>query len=252
MIEITIPVYNEEKTIRRQVEIVCAFLAQELTDLGNIGLVIADNGSTDATPLIARALAENMSKAIPMRCVHLNEKGVGRALKASWSTSLADIVGYMDLDLATDLSHLQPALISLLENKADIVAGSRLAQGAQVVGRSLLRTFVSRCFNALLKILFRTSISDGMCGFKFLRREYLDDILRGGAVSDGWFFSAEILLVGENLGLRLEFQPVTWTDSSDSKVKIISLSLNYIKQMWVLKKRFLALKTGQRGVDGGK
>ena len=237
MIEITIPVLNEEETLERQVRRTRDFIDRRLADLGPITLVIADNGSIDATPAIARTLEKEVAG---VRYLRLEERGVGRALKASWGASGARIVGYMDLDLATDLEHLRPALEMLLKGPADIVTGSRLARGARVIGRSPLRSFTSRCFNLIVKGFFRTRFSDGMCGFKFLRREHLPALLEHGAVSDGWFFATEALVVGESLGLEVREIPVTWTDDPNSKVKIGKLTLEYLRAMRVLRKRLRA------------
>lgn len=233
-IEITIPILNEESTLYDQIFKVNNYIGQSLQDIGSINIVLADNGSTDRTPEIGRLLAQEFGH---VRYLRLDERGVGRALKASWCTSTADIVGYMDLDLATDMRHLRPAFELLISNRQDIVTGSRLAKGAQVIGRSFVRNLTSRAFNLIVKFVFRTSFSDGMCGFKFLKRTHLQSLLDEGAVSDGWFFATEILVVGENLGLRVGDLPVKWTDDANSKVKIGKLTKEYLLAMFVLRKR---------------
>ncbi|CAM5785224.1 Bifunctional apolipoprotein N-acyltransferase/polyprenol monophosphomannose synthase [Castellaniella caeni] len=233
-VEITIPILNEEATLHAQVHQVRAFVDRHLQDLPPIGIVLADNGSTDATPAIAAQLAQELAG---VRYLRLEARGVGRALKASWKSSNADIVGYMDLDLATDLHSLRPALARLLDDQADVVTGSRLARGARVRGRSLLRGFTSRVFNLLLQLYLRVGFTDGMCGFKFLQRRHLPAILDAGAVSDGWFFATEVLVVAEHLGLRVSDLPVQWTDDPNSKVKIVKLTLEYLRAMRALRQR---------------
>jgi glycosyltransferase involved in cell wall biosynthesis len=225
MIEITIPILNEEATLNAQVRKTRAFIDHKLSDLAPITLVLADNGSTDATSDIARKLESDLEG---IRYLRLEERGVGRALKSSWGQSSAQIVGYMDLDLATNLRYLRPALEMLRADQADIVTGSRLAKGSQVIGRSL--------FNLLLRIVFRISFSDGMCGFKFLKRSSLDELRAAGAVSDGWFFATEILITAEYLGLRVGDLPVEWTDDPNSKVKIGKLVVEYLKAIKVLRR----------------
>ncbi len=238
MIEITIPVLNEEGTLDRQVRKTRNYIDQNLDDLGPITLVLADNGSTDATPDIARNLERELAG---IRYLRLDERGVGRALKASWGNSNADIVGYMDLDLATNLRHLRSALEMLRANQADIVTGSRLARGAQVIGRSPRRTVTSHCFNLILRMMFGITFSDGMCGFKFLKRDILEKLRAAGAVSDGWFFATEILITSEFLGFRIGDLPVEWTDDPNSKVKIVKLAVEYLKAMRVLRRRLESL-----------
>lgn len=232
-IEITIPVLNEEDTLQEQIEKMLDYFAKNgLDQKYDIGLVIADNGSSDSTQNIGESLSAAHETVNYMR---LSERGVGRALKASWGDSKADIVGYMDLDLATDLQHLDAALSPLVSGEADVVTGSRLARGAKVIGRSALRSFTSRVFNLLVKIWFRTSFSDGMCGFKFLKRDKLKNLQENGAVSNGWFFATELLVISDALKYKVIDLPVVWTDDPNSKVKIGKLTVEYLKAMNVLR-----------------
>ncbi len=234
VIDITIPILNEEASLDAQVRKTLDYLARELADLPVINLVLADNGSTDRT----QAIGEDLAREFPnVQYLRLNERGVGRALKASWGQSRADIVGYMDLDLATDLRHLREALLPLLNDEVDVVTGSRLARGARVIGRSPLRNVTSRAFNTIVKTLFRTRFSDGMCGFKFLQRKHLEALQAAGANSDGWFFATELLITADYLGYRLLDLPVTWTDDPNSKVRIVKLSLEYLCAMQALRRR---------------
>lgn len=238
-IEITIPILNEESTLDKQVRKAHHFIERNFGDLAQITIILADNGSTDATPEIARLLAQEL---VGVHYLRLAQRGVGRALKASWGQSKSEIVGYMDLDLATDLRYLRPALEKLCTDQADIVTGSRLAKGARVIGRSSVRNFTSRCFNLIIKTFFLTSFSDGMCGFKFLKRNCLEKLMGAGAESDGWFFATEILIAGDYLGFRIYDLPVEWTDDPNSKVKIGKLAIEYLKAMFILHRRLPARK----------
>ena len=76
-----------------------------------------------------------------------------------------------------------------------------------------------------------------MCGFKFLKRTILNDLILSGADNDGWFFSTELLIVADYKKYKLLDLPVVWTDDQNSKVKIIKLSVEYLKAMNILKKR---------------
>jgi glycosyltransferase involved in cell wall biosynthesis len=233
-LEITIPVLNEEEELERSVSSLYSSLEGMFQDQSFWSTVIADNGSSDRTPDIARKLEK---KYPSLKYLRLEERGVGRALKASWKQSEAAIVGYMDLDLATDLKHLPEAVSAITELNYDLVYGTRLHRKSVVTGRSLKREITSRMFNLILKIYLGVHFSDGMCGFKFLRRNIFEDLHNGGAVSDGWFFATELLVVGERSGMKLYELPVHWTDSSDSKVRIVSLAIEYLNAMRTLKRR---------------
>lgn len=233
--EVTIPVLNEEETLERQVRKLHTFLAHHFPTPNQWKIIIADNGSTDRTPHLAAALADMLPE---VQLVRVPEKGVGLALKTSWGQSQADLVGYMDLDLATDLQHFIQAYHALSTEGYDLVYGTRLHRKSKVIGRTLKREITSRVFNFIARRYLGTRFSDGMCGFKWLKRRYLQTLLEGGAVSNGWFFSTELLAAAEWNSLNICELPVTWTDdTSGSKVHIGRLAKQYLKAMLVLKKQ---------------
>ncbi len=233
--DVTIPVLNEEPTLERQVNILHAFLKAHFPTPGQWRIVIADNGSTDRTYEIASQLSQELPE---MQVVKVPRKGVGLALKTSWGQSQADIVGYMDLDLATDLPHFLEVYDAIANKDYDIVYGTRLHPQSKVIGRTLKREITSRIFNLLLQLYLRVDFSDGMCGFKFLKRSVYPKLHENGAVSDGWFFSTELLTVGEWFRLKIYELPVQWTDDvSSSRVKIVPLAKQYLRAMKVLKKK---------------
>lgn len=233
--EITIPVLNEEPTLDKNVRIIHQFIKKHLPMHPNWRIVIADNGSTDRTLEIAKELDQDLKE---VTFVTVPRKGVGLALKTSWGQSAADIVGYMDLDLATDLPHFLEAYKAINEDNFDIVYGTRLHSKSKVINRPFKREVASRVFNLLLKIYLGVRFSDGMCGFKFLKRSAFIELHKVAAKNDGWFFSTELLVGGEWLKMKIFELPVTWTDDiSSSKVKIIPLAKKYITAMSELKKK---------------
>ena len=164
--EITIPVLNEEETLEKNVKILYDFICSHFPDKNLWNIVIADNGSTDRTPEIAMDLGRIMPE---VKLVRVPERGVGLALKTSWEQSNADIVGYMDLDLATDLRHFLEAYNALAHDDYDLVYATRLHKKAKVINRTLKREISSRVFNWLVKIYLGTKFSDRQCGFKWLK-----------------------------------------------------------------------------------
>jgi glycosyltransferase involved in cell wall biosynthesis len=233
--DVTIPVLNEETTLDRQVRMLHTFLKLHFPEERQWKIIIADNGSTDNTKHIAAALCDELEE---IRLVQVPEKGVGLALKTSWLESEAEMVGYMDLDLATDLKHFIQAYNAVATEGFDLVYGSRLHPKSKVIGRTIKREITSRIFNMMLRIYLGTKFSDGMCGFKWLRREHVKPLIAGGAVSNGWFFSTELLAIAEWKALNICELPVVWRDdTSSSRVNIPRLARQYIAAMKVLKSR---------------
>ncbi|MBK9255182.1 MAG: glycosyltransferase [Saprospiraceae bacterium] len=229
--EVTIPVLNEEETLKENVSIALNYIKNEITS--NCSIIIADNGSTDRTEEIAAQLT---AKNPEIKYIKLSKKGVGLALRTSWLQSNAEIVGYMDLDLATDLKHLREVFDLMQEGKTDMINGSRLLTGSVVKNRTLVREITSRIFNRLVQILLGVRLSDGMCGFKFFKNDIIKKIINTGIDTDNWFFSTEVLVKGLWMGLELKEIPVQWTDDSNSKVNIPRLSLQYIREIFRLRK----------------
>jgi glycosyltransferase involved in cell wall biosynthesis len=102
-IDIVIPVYNEAAVLEYTIRRLHRFLSAKLPFTWRI--IVADNASTDETPQIARRIARELRG---VKVLRLDEKGRGRALRAAWSSSSAQVVCYMDVDLSTDLRGLLP------------------------------------------------------------------------------------------------------------------------------------------------
>ena len=232
-IDIVIPVLNESKTLESQILKLEKFLNSESELKFDCRLTIADNGSTDSTCEIAYKIASQFKN---IRVLSVGDRGVGIALKSAWQSSECDYVGYMDLDFSTSLQHLVDVESAFLSNY-DCAFGSRLLPESVVIGRSLKRSITSKVFNVAIRSALHSSLSDGMCGFKFLRRELLKDIFQMGADCDGWFFCTELAVAAQLSGHRILEIPVTWQDDAESKVRIPSLTLEYIRDIRKFRRR---------------
>lgn len=228
-VEITVPVYNEEKELEENILKLADFCRKNLKNY-DWHITIADNASTDNTPVISSLLSKQNSNISHLR---LEQKGRGRAVKRAWSKAEADFCVYMDLDLSTDLLHL-PQLIHVLEKGCDMAIGSRLAKGARVEGRTLLREITSRALNMVfIKIPFQTHFTDAQCGFKGVTKEVVRDLLPKIKDND-WFFDGELLIVGEKSGYKICEIPIHWVDNPGSTVRLVSTIWGDIMVIWRL------------------
>jgi len=221
-IDVVVPVYDEELVLERSIRRLHRFLSAEFPFSWRI--VVADNASTDTTPIVA----ERLSRELPgVELLRVERKGRGRALRAAWSASRARVVCYMDVDLATDLRGLLPLVAPLLSGHSDLAIGTRLAHGARVV-RGPKREFISRSYNRLLHAVLRARFSDAQCGFKAVRRDVLDGLL-AEVRDDGWFFDTELLVLAQRAGLRIHEVPVDWVDDEDSRVEVVRTAIDDLK-----------------------
>jgi hypothetical protein len=237
-LDVVIPVHDEERTLARSVRTLHGHLTREFSFPFRI--TVADNASTDATLTIARRLSREL---VEVDVLHLEQQGRGRALRAAWSKSDADVLAYMDVDLSTDLSALAPLLEPLLEGRADLMIGSRLAPGAQVT-RSLKREIISRSYNLLLHVLLGVGFSDAQCGFKAGRRELIQPLL-GEVRDDAWFFDTELLCLAGPRKLAIREIPVRWVEDADSRVRILETALEDMRGVLRLRR---AARGGAAGI----
>lgn len=216
-VEIAVPAYNEEKELLKNITILSNFCEENLKKY-DWHITIADNASFDNTPVIAATIAKKNPKVSLLR---LEQKGRGRAVKRAWSESNSNFCAYMDLDLSTDLVHI-PNLLRALENGFDIAVGSRLAKGAQVEGRTLLREITSRALNFIfISLFFKTHFTDAQCGFKAVTKKVVEELIPKIKDND-WFFDGELLIVAEKSGYKIYEEPIHWVDNPGSTVRLLS------------------------------
>ncbi|MEU7692370.1 MULTISPECIES: bifunctional glycosyltransferase family 2/GtrA family protein [Microbispora] len=224
LVEVVVPVHNEERVLAASVERLHAYLSGDFPY--GFRVTIADNASTDGTWTIARRLAHELPG---VRAVHLDQKGRGRALRRVWESSEADVVGYMDVDLSTDLDAFLPLIAPLMTGHSDLAIGTRLSPWSNVV-RGPKREIISRAYNLLLRSLMGARFSDAQCGFKAARTEIVQALLPT-VQDEAWFFDTELLLLAEQHGLRIHEVPVDWVDDPDSRVDIIRTAVDDLKGM---------------------
>ena len=221
-VDIVIPVLNEEERLPRGIVILHNFLQQEMTD-NPWRIVIADNGSTDKT----RSVSEMLVQRYPgVAYLYIPQRGRGRALRAAWMESTADIVSYMDVDISTSLAHF-PRLVRAIDRGYDVAIGSRHVKGARIQ-RSLRREVLSRGYNLIIRWMFFAPFRDAQCGYKVLSRRAARSLVP--MVKDNhWFFDTELLIIASKWNYKIREVPVEWVEDKNSRVKVLSTVWQDIK-----------------------
>ena len=233
---LAIPVYNEEAVLADKIQTLWDFCSKNLS-ADEVVIVIANNNSTDGTAQVA----EKLSAANPaIKHLFIPQKGKGMAIASAWKNYEADIYGFMDADLSTDLSAL-PLAIGEIKKESDLVIASRFHKES-IVERSLLRQIFSQGYRWFFKILFLMKLNDFPCGFKVANRKVRDMALE--KISEtGFFWDTEMLVLADKAGFKIKEIPITWRECHDpnrlSHVNILKTSLNYIKQSFRLRWRLL-------------
>ncbi|MEM5814622.1 MAG: glycosyltransferase [Candidatus Aenigmatarchaeota archaeon] len=204
MFSLVLPAHNEAPRLENSVKKIIAALKEV-----DYEIIIAEDGSTDGTYDIAKRL-EKANKRI--RVIHAEEKlGRGKALKRAFSISKGDSVGYIDVDLATDLKYL-PQLIEY-SKKYDMVTGSRYTPGAKTE-RPLLRKFFSTCYNIIIRIFLGCKIYDSQCGFKAFSRRFVEKEI-ANIKENTWAWDTVVLVEGIKKGYSFKEFPVEWTEMKE-------------------------------------
>jgi glycosyltransferase involved in cell wall biosynthesis len=231
-INITVPVLNEENKLEASIRRVVRFVEEHLTT-HRVEIVIADNGSSDHTPVIGRELSRRYHSVTYLR---IGERGRGRALSQVWLASDADIMSYMDVDLSSDLADFPRLIQPLVYGRADIAIGSRLLPESTVT-RCFRREIISRAYSTILRAAFRTAIRDAQCGFKAATAAAVSHLVP--QVEDrSWFWDTELLLLAEKQGFRVEELPIRWVESRDSRVAIVQTARDNLHGLYRLRKAF--------------
>jgi putative flippase GtrA len=230
VVDIAIPVYNEERDLERSVRRLRRYLDHQFPFEARITVV--DNASTDSTWAIAQRLALELRG---VRAMRLERKGRGGAIRRTWLQSDATIVAYMDVDLSTDLDGLLPLVAPLISGHSDVAVGSRLARGARV-SRGPKRELISRGYNLLLHFILGTQVRDAQCGFKAARAEVARRILPL-VENQEWFFDTELLVQAQRAGLHIYEVPVAWADDPDSRVDIVATAMEDLRGVWRLSRQ---------------
>jgi glycosyltransferase AglD len=183
-------------------------LGRSLPGLGLIyRLSIAEDGSTDGTPIIIQDLERENPQLLtatdPLR------RGRGYALRQMWKRVDADIYAFTDADLPAG-AHAVAEVIQAVRDGADVATGSRYKPGAQL-NRPPLRSTVSRVYNWVVRNTFGDGIFDHQCGVKAFSRAALE-ILLPRCQEDSWFWDTEILVLAKEAGLQIAEIPVAWSE----------------------------------------
>ena len=239
-INLIFPVLNERLRLQKGIEATIAYVREHVKI--PCRLTILDNGSEDETPEIGKKLEEAYPEVTYVR---VGERGVGVAFRKGIELNDCDIVGYMDIDLSTDLKYLGKTIEMFQQDpELQYVNGTRFSKESDTKGRKWYRKITSMGLVFLLKTIFHMKATDALCGFTFLRKEEAEQLVAESSQDNGWFYTVEFLLRAERDGMKICDMPVEWQEDYNTTVKVFKTIKNYIIQIHRLRK---ALKSEKKG-----
>lgn len=174
---IILPAYNEENSIPMMFPKIRDYFQQANMEYQ---IVIVDDGSTDNTVLILRAL----QKEFPLHIVcHPFNRGLGETERDAFEYVAAnaqnsDIAIRLDCDDTHEPFYIQ-ALLDKIQEGFDVVNTSRFQPGGGQKGVSTYRALISYAANIFMKILFNIQgVKDYSCGFRAYRVKVLKDAVK--------------------------------------------------------------------------
>ncbi|MDD3102074.1 MAG: glycosyltransferase [Patescibacteria group bacterium] len=235
-IEFCLPIYNEEKILKNNILKLLNYCNSQNFNF-DWQIIILNNGSTDNSEKILRELNKEYPQKIKID--NIQQPGKGRAIKLYCLKSQADIIVYMDIDLAVSLKNIPDLIDPIIKERYDLVVGSRLLSTSKIE-RSFIRSLSSKVYNWLSKILFNHNLSDLQCGFKAIKADIFKKIIP--YINDNkWFFDTELIIFTKYFGYKIKEIPVDWQenryDQRKTKVRLLKDSFNFILNLVKLKMR---------------
>lgn len=210
MISIILPAYNEEGCIRENT----LKVVKEMKRIGKKYEIIIVEESSDRTPEISERLSRQNRH---VRHFHSNKRlGKGRAIEEGVMKAKGEKIIFMDVDLAVDLSALEP-MINALETY-DVAIGSRYHRGSKTK-RTLLRLFLGRSYAILSGLLLGIRVTDFQCGFKGFKKNAGINVIKKINVS-GVFLDTEFLFWASKKNYKIKELPVIWQEKKARNTKI--------------------------------
>ncbi len=197
-LSVVMPCLNEADTLASVLE-----KARKALDENEISgeLIVADNGSSDASPEIARSCGA--------RVVAVAERGYGSALAGGIHAARGCYVLMGDADASYDFGEL-PRFIAELRRGADLVQGCRLpAGGGRVLPGAmpaLHRWIGNPLMTAMLRRMFRMPLHDAYCGMRAFRTDFQRSLDQR---CTGMEFALEMLVKAGLRGARVTEVPIT-------------------------------------------
>ena len=235
-VDFCVPVYNEEAIFNANAERIWQFLAGSQHDY-EWNLVFIVNGSSRSFEKQVQTFTDNAHPETV--CYIISEGGKGRAIKSYFNISQADILVYMDIDLAVSLVSLPDLINPIIHDEADLVFGSRMLPGS-FKSRSAARELSSRAYLVFSRLLLKHQFSDLQCGFKAIRRsawQKLSPLIRNNA----WFFDTELIYYAQQQKMRLKEIPIDWSENRyshrHSKVNLLVDGWKFIVETIALRRR---------------
>ena len=230
-LSVVIPAYNEEKRLLATLQQVERYL----DDSGwtPYEILVVDDGSTDGTPALVRAFAEDHPEVRLLR--NPGNRGKGYSVRHGMLAAVGEWRLFTDADLSAPIAEIDKLRKGIEEHGADVAIGSRALDRSLIqIHQSALRENAGRLFNLFLRFVTGLDFWDTQCGFKLFRAEAAQRIF-SKQLMERFGFDAEILYLAKKYGFKTVEIPVRWAHADGTKVNMISDSLDMFFDLFLIR-----------------
>jgi glycosyltransferase involved in cell wall biosynthesis len=218
-LSVVVPAYNEADAVAPTMRALASTLAEAGLEAE---VVVVDDGSTDGTSEALAALAEELPVVRVLS--HDGNRGYGASLKTGIRSALADVVAITDADGTYPNERIPELFQRLLDEKADMVVGSRTGDSVHI---PLIRRPAKAFLRSLANHLSGHKIPDLNSGLRIMRKEPL--VACFPLVSNGFSFTTTTLLAFMSQDFRVTFVPIDYEQRTGrSKIRPIHDTLNFV------------------------
>jgi len=225
-LSLILPAYNEQARLPYTLGELEAYVCREQI---NCEVIVVDNGSQDATSVVAQ---QAMRTFPGLRLVRTDRRGKGCAVRTGVLAAHGATILFGDADLSWSFEEVI-RFPSLVTPEWPVVIGSREGRGAQRLGEPSYRHLMGRVFNGLVQRLAVPGIEDSQCGFKAFRAKAARAIFSRQRI-DGFGFDVEVLFLARRLGYPIRVVPLRWEHKENSRVAPVRDTLSMLSDvLWV-------------------
>lgn len=235
-LSVVLPAYQEAARVGDSVMRVRRELAH-VDAAGDLEIVVADDGSTDATAQQAHAAGADQ--------VVTNQRNLGKgaAVKSGVAAATGRVVAFTDVDLAYAPAQLE-RLLERVEAGSSMVVGSRWSEDSTTsTEATVVRKLNSRLFNVATRLAVGVW-RDTQCGFKAFDAEIVEPLF-AAVREDGFSFDVELFLAAKAAGIQVAEVPVE-LDGADGTTVRLRGQVSAVLGLWRIRRRLRAGAYGPR------
>jgi len=215
---ITIPAYNEEKTIGNVIDNIKSVMGEAKHEYQ---IIVVDDGSKDSTAEIAK-------KTGVVVYSHPKNYGLAEAFKTEMQKCLdlgADVIVHTDAD-GQYLPKEIPSLIKEVEKGADLVLGSRFK--GKIESMPLIKKLGNRAFSRVISQITKVKITDAQTGF----RAFTKDVAKKIDIISNYTYTQEQIIKAIRKKFKIKEVPVYFA-KRDGKSRLIANPFKYAIRVWI-------------------